>query len=88
MPKLPSLTPEKVIKVLKRKGFVLDRVKGSRHICYHPETKRRVVVPLHKRDLPKGILLENLKQASNQREIERIIMRALPNRLCGSPTLA
>ena len=24
MPKLPSLTSEKVIKVLKRKGFVLD----------------------------------------------------------------
>lgn len=27
MPKLPSITPEKVIKALKRKGFVLDRVK-------------------------------------------------------------
>jgi len=29
MPKLPSLTPEKVIKVLKRKGFVLDRLKEA-----------------------------------------------------------
>jgi len=36
MSKLPSLTPEKVIKVLKKKGFVLDRVKGT--IYYHPET--------------------------------------------------
>ncbi|MHC1599779.1 MAG: hypothetical protein ACXQS5_03035 [Candidatus Methanospirareceae archaeon] len=25
---------------------------------YHPETKIRVVVPLHKRSLPKGTLLE------------------------------
>ncbi|RLI76891.1 hypothetical protein DRP07_12705 [Archaeoglobales archaeon] len=51
------------MKVLKKKGFVLDRVKGSHHIYYHPETRRRVVVPLHKKDLPKGTLLEILKQA-------------------------
>ena len=68
MPKLPSLTSEKVIKVFKRKGFVLDRVKGSHHVYYHPETKRRVVVPFHKRDLPKGTLLEILKQAGITKE--------------------
>jgi len=68
MPKLPVLTPEKVIKALKQKGFILDRVKGSHHIYYHPETKRRVVVPLHKRDLPKGTLLEILKQAGIRKE--------------------
>lgn len=68
MPKLPSLTSEKVIKVLKRKGFVLDRVKGSHHVYYHPETKRRVVVPFHKRDLPKGTLFEILKQAGITKE--------------------
>jgi predicted RNA binding protein YcfA (HicA-like mRNA interferase family) len=68
MPKLPSLTPEKIIKVLERKGFVLDRVKGSHHIYYHLGTKRRVVVPFHKRDLPKGTLLEILKQAGISKE--------------------
>jgi predicted RNA binding protein YcfA (HicA-like mRNA interferase family) len=30
--------------------------------------KRRVVVPLHKKDLPKGTLLEILKQASINKE--------------------
>ncbi len=64
MSKLPSLTPRKIIKVLEKKGFVLDRVKGSHHIYYHPETRRRAVVPLHKKDLPKGTLLEILKQAN------------------------
>jgi predicted RNA binding protein YcfA (HicA-like mRNA interferase family) len=68
MPKLPSLTPQKIIKVLEKKGFVLDRVKGSHHIYYHPEMKRRVIVPLHKRDLPKGTLLEILKQADISKE--------------------
>ena len=68
MPKIPSLTPQKVIKILEKKGFVLDRSKGSHRIYYHPETKRRVVVPFHKKDLPKGTLLEILKQAGIDRD--------------------
>ena len=68
MPKLPLITPQKIIKVLERKVFVLDRIRGSHHIYYHPETKRRVVMPLHKRDLPKGTLLEILKQAGISKE--------------------
>ncbi len=72
MPKLPTLTPKKVIKILESKGFVLDRVKGSHHIYYNPETKRRVVVPVHKKDLPKGTLLEILRQAGiSKEEIEK-----------------
>ena len=63
MSDLPSFTPQKIIKILKQKGFVLDRVKGSHHIYYHPGLKRRVVVPLHKRDLPKGTFYEILKEA-------------------------
>ena len=31
MSKLPSLTPEKVIKLLEKNGFVLDRIRGSHH---------------------------------------------------------
>jgi predicted RNA binding protein YcfA (HicA-like mRNA interferase family) len=42
MRKLPSLAPRKIIRILESRGFVLDRVKGSHHIYYHPETKRRV----------------------------------------------
>jgi len=53
---------------LKREDKLLDRVKGSHHIYYHPETRRRVVVPLHKKDLPKGTLIEILKQAGISRE--------------------
>jgi predicted RNA binding protein YcfA (HicA-like mRNA interferase family) len=68
MPKLPSLTPEKVIRILERKGFILDRVKGSHHIYYNPVTKKRVIVPLHKRELPKGTLLEILRQADISRD--------------------
>jgi predicted RNA binding protein YcfA (HicA-like mRNA interferase family) len=68
MPKLPSLTPQKVIQILEKKGFVLDKIKGSHHIYYNQEIKKRVVVPLHKKDLPKGTLLEILKQAGISKE--------------------
>ncbi|MBU4444438.1 type II toxin-antitoxin system HicA family toxin [bacterium] len=74
MPKLQSLTPQKIVKVLEKKGFVLDRVKGSHHIYYNLETKRRVVVPLHKRDLPKGTLFEILKQSGISKEELRDIL--------------
>ena len=68
MPKLPNLTPDKVIDIIKSRGFILDRIKGSHHIFYHPDTKRRVVVPVHRKDLPVGTLIEILKQAGIERD--------------------
>lgn len=68
MPKLPVLTPREVIRVLEKRGFILDRVKGSHHIYLHPDTRQRVVVPMHRRDLPQGTLLSILKQAGIDRE--------------------
>ncbi len=63
MGRIPALSPQDIIKLLKKKGFVLDRTKGSHHIYYHPQLKKRVVIPLHKKDLPRGLSLEILKQA-------------------------
>ena len=68
MPKLPSLTPQKVIRILDQKGFVLDRTKGSQKIYYHPEMKRRVKVAFHRKDLPLGTLLKILRQAGISRD--------------------
>jgi predicted RNA binding protein YcfA (HicA-like mRNA interferase family) len=67
MPKLPVLTPQRVIRILEARGFVLDRVRGSHHIYLHPDTRQRAVVPVHKRDLPSGTLLSILKQAGIER---------------------
>ena len=68
MPKLSNLTHDKVINIIKSRGFILDRVKGSHHIFYHPDTKRRVIVPVHRKDLPVGTLIEILKQAGIERD--------------------
>ena len=73
MSNLPSLAPNKIIKILKSKGFVLDRIKGSHHIYYLPDKKIRVVVPFHKKDLPIGTCLAILKSAGiNIKEIKQL----------------
>ncbi len=68
MPKLPAISPEKLARALKRSGFLLERVKGSHHVYYNPQTKKTVVIPFHGRDRPKGVLNEILKQAGITRE--------------------
>lgn len=64
MPKIPVVTAQKLIKVLKKKGFILYRVKGSHHIFVKPSHNISVSVPVHKgKDLGKGITLAILKDA-------------------------
>ena len=64
MPKLPVLTPKKLIRILEKLGFQLDHTTGSHFVFYHPASKRRAVVPCHAKDLPKGTVLSILRQAS------------------------
>jgi len=57
-----------VIKILEKKGFALYRSKCSHRIYLHPENRRRVVVPFHRKDLPQGTLREILRQAGIEKE--------------------
>lgn len=63
MPKLPVMTSSEIIKILLKNGFIIDRIKGSHHLLLNKETKIRVVVPMHKKDLPKGTVYEIIKQS-------------------------
>jgi predicted RNA binding protein YcfA (HicA-like mRNA interferase family) len=63
MPKLPILTPDEVIRMLLQNGFNLDHQTGSHRVYYNNQTHKRVIVPYHKKDLPKGTLISILKQA-------------------------
>ena len=59
----PSLTPKDLVRILKKKGFILDRSRGSHQIWLHPVTRKRALVPMLKKDLPAGTLYSILKQA-------------------------
>ena len=63
MPKYPVLNSKQVILLLKKAGFVEHHQKGSHKVFYHPAKKKRVVVPFHTRDLPRGTLHTILDQA-------------------------
>lgn len=68
MSKLPSFTPKELVRILERKGFQLIRVKGSHHIFRNFTTRKITVVPMHKKDLPKGTFETILKQAGIKKE--------------------
>ena len=71
MSKLPSLTSKKVIKILEKYGFTLDHTSGSHMVYYNPDTGRRVVVPFHRRNIPKGTLISILKQAGIEKSLKK-----------------
>ncbi len=76
MPKLPVVTPKKLIKVLKEFGFQLDHSAGSHFIFYNPKTKKRAVVPYHLKDLAKGTLFSILKEAGiSKKEFEGFLRK-------------
>jgi predicted RNA binding protein YcfA (HicA-like mRNA interferase family) len=62
---LPALTARKVIRALKRAGFVEDRQKGSHLILIHPGKKARTVIPVHgSRTIKKPLLRAIIRDAN------------------------
>jgi len=68
MPKLPVITPKKLVSFLKKQGFITDRQSGSHMVLINNESKKRVIVPIHTNDIPKGTLLSILKMAGFEKE--------------------
>lgn len=65
MGRLSGFTYRKIIKKLKRLGFVFHRqAAGSHEIWYNPNTKLYTTIPNHPGDLPEGTLRAILKQAN------------------------
>lgn len=58
------MKPRAMIKLLKQNGFVDLRQDGTSHkVMYNPITKRKVVVPMHAKELKRGLQFGILKQA-------------------------
>ena len=55
--KLPPMRAQRVLRKLKRAGFVEIHRKGSHRVLKNYETGKIVVVPVHRgRDIPRGTL--------------------------------
>lgn len=68
MSKLPAVRPAELARVAQRLGFVLDRQKGSHAIYWRAGDDRRVVIPMHGRDLKPGTLHGLLEDLGISRE--------------------
>lgn len=62
MGRLPGLKVKEVEKILRRAGFVEDRVRGSHITFYSPERDVFTTVPFHSRDIATGTLRAIIKQ--------------------------
>ncbi len=64
MPRIPTVSAQKLIKVLKKKGFIYDRTKGSHQIYIRLRDNLSISIPVHKgRDLGRGITKAILQDA-------------------------
>ena len=63
-PKIPVITAKKLIRALKKAGFIEDRQKGSHLTLINPGTNKTITIPVHTGvDIGKG-LLKNIISAS------------------------
>lgn len=59
-----NLTPDYLIRLLERDGFVFKRSKGSHRVYYNPINNKTIIVPYHNgKDLKKGTFMAIVKQA-------------------------
>jgi predicted RNA binding protein YcfA (HicA-like mRNA interferase family) len=61
--KLPAISGREAVRALEPAGFVQVGVKGSHGKLAHDERHLTVIVPLHRRALPRGTLVSILRQA-------------------------
>jgi predicted RNA binding protein YcfA (HicA-like mRNA interferase family) len=66
---MPSITPKKLLKALRNKGFYIHHQVGSHIILKSSlDITKRVSLPMHNKDLKQGTLSSILKQAGIGRD--------------------
>lgn len=55
MPKPPSISPRRFIRILGKIGFSVIHSKGSHIVFAHPDG-RKTIVPMHSKDIPPGTM--------------------------------
>jgi predicted RNA binding protein YcfA (HicA-like mRNA interferase family) len=69
MSKLPAVDGKKVVRILQRAGFRVDRIEGSHHILVKASHPISVPVPVHgSHPLPKGTLRSIIRMAGMTRD--------------------
>lgn len=57
------MTPKQMVKLLEKNGFIKKNKNGSHQKMFNPKSKKTTIVPMHNKDLGKGLESDILKQA-------------------------
>ena len=68
MPKIPPISPNKIVKILEKSGFKVIRQKGS-HVIMINDKRTRIVIPMHPgKDIKPGLVRAIMREAGISRE--------------------
>jgi mRNA interferase HicA len=65
---MPSFKAREIVRILEKLGYIQKRQTGSHLIMYHPSLKRIIPVPIHAKELKKGLIRGIIKQAESTEE--------------------
>lgn len=65
---MPSFKPKEVVSILQKLGFIHKRQTGSHVIMYSSKLGRTISVPVHTKDLGKGLIKSIIKNAESSDE--------------------
>lgn len=65
---MPAFKPKEVISILQKLGFIRKRQTGSHIIMYTYKSGITISVPMHTKDLGKGLLKSIIKNAESSEE--------------------
>ena len=65
---MTAFKPREVAKILARLGFVEKRQTGSHRIFFRSSDKKIIPVPMHTKDLKRGLVKGIIKQVSSSEE--------------------
>lgn len=70
---MASFKAREIVKILQKLGYIQKRQTGSHLIMYNPKLKRVIPVPIHVKELKKGLVRGIIKQAqSTEKEFLRL----------------
>lgn len=62
---MPAFKPKEVISILNKLGFIRKRQTGSHVIMYSPKSGITISVPMHTKDIGRGLLKSIIKNAES-----------------------
>lgn len=65
---MASFKPKEVVSILQKLGFLRKRQTGSHLIMFHPQSRVVISVPMHTKDVRKGLMKNIIKQANSTEE--------------------